>query len=56
MKTRRYGTVDPVESFTPAKRRQVRSLAGRLGIGRVDLVAITVGPEYIEVRWLPEIG
>jgi Holliday junction resolvase-like predicted endonuclease len=56
VKTRRGGAVDPVESFTPAKARQVRALAGRLGIGRVDLVAVTVGPDYIDVRWLPDIA
>lgn len=56
VKTRRHGAVDPIESFTPAKARQVRRLAGTLGIGRVDLVAVTVGPEFIEVRWLPEIA
>jgi len=31
----------------------VRRLAGRLGIGRVDLVAVWVGSEFIDIRWLP---
>ncbi|MDH3730011.1 MAG: YraN family protein [Acidimicrobiia bacterium] len=55
VKTRRAGSVDPVESFTPAKSQQVRRLAGQLGIGRVDLVAVTVGGDFVDVRWLPQI-
>ncbi len=56
VKTRRRGAVDPVESFTPAKAKQVRQLAGQLGIGRVDVVAVTVGSQFVEVRWLPQIA
>lgn len=56
VKTRRRGSVDPVESFTHYKASQVRRLAGQLVIGRVDLVAVTVGPQFIDVRWLPEIA
>jgi len=33
----------------------VRRLAGQLGIGRVDLVAVTVGGDFVDVRWLPQI-
>ena len=56
VKTRRRGDVDPVEAFTTHKARQVRHLAGRLGIGRVDLVAVWAGPEFIDLRWLPEVA
>ncbi len=56
VKTRRAGSVDPVESFTPAKSQQVRQLASQLGIGRIDLVAVTVGSQFVDVRWLPQIA
>lgn len=54
VRTRRGGDVDPVEAFTPDKARQVRLLAGRLGIRRVDLIAVWVGRESVDIRWLPQ--
>ncbi len=50
------GLDDPSFSFTPQKSAQVRRLANRLGIGRVDLVAVTVGPTGIGIRWVPEVA
>ena len=56
VKTRRRGDVDPVKAFTSDKARQVRRLASRLGIGRVDLIAVWAGPEFVEIRWLPAVA
>jgi Holliday junction resolvase-like predicted endonuclease len=53
VKTRRG---EPLDSFTPAKARQVRSLAARLGIGRVDLVAVSIDSEGVHIRWVPAVG
>lgn len=46
---------DPVEAFTPQKALQVGRLARTLGIGRVDLVAVAVGEEGVDVRWIPRV-
>lgn len=44
---------DPFRTFTPAKRRQVRSLAQRYGCTRCDLVVIELHDDGALVRWLP---
>ena len=50
------GLDDPAYAFTPAKAAQVRSLAHRLGIFRVDLVAVSIGSAGVDIRWVPEVG
>ena len=52
VKTRK-GAGDPTDAFTDDKERQVRGLASQLGIARVDLVAVSVDVERVEIRWLP---
>lgn len=46
---------EPLEAFGPGKAHQVRRLAGRLGATRVDLVAVRLGPDAAELRWLPGV-
>lgn len=50
------GLDDPAYAFTPKKAKQVRYLANRLGIRRVDLIAVSVGPSGVDIRWIPEIA
>jgi hypothetical protein len=44
------------DAFTSAKERQVRSLADALGIGRVDLVTVTVNAAGVDVAWSPRVA
>ena len=50
------GLDDPAYAFTPAKAAQVRFLANQLGIGRVDLVAISMTPAGVGIRWIPNVA
>lgn len=45
----------PVEAFDRAKADQLTRLSARLGIGRVDLVAVGFSPRFVVVRWLPHV-
>jgi len=53
VKTRRVG--DPLDSFTADKRRALgRTAAGLVPRpSRIDLVAISAGPDGVAVRWVP---
>lgn len=50
------GLDDPAYAFTASKAAQVRLLANRLGIPRVDLVAVTIRPSGIDIRWVPQVA
>ena len=50
------GLDDPAYAFTPAKAAQVRFLANRLRIPRVDLIAVSIGPTGVAIRWIPEVA
>ncbi|HKZ30307.1 MAG TPA: YraN family protein [Acidimicrobiia bacterium] len=50
------GLDDPSFAFTRPKAAQVRRLANRLGIPRVDLVAISIGPSGVAIRWVPDVA
>jgi len=50
------GLDDPAGAFTETKERRVRAAAGRLGIARVDLVAIRATRSGVTVRWIPEVA
>ncbi len=50
------GDTDPVYHFDTAKSDQVRSLASRRGIHRVDYVGVAITPMGALVRWLPAAG
>ncbi|MEX2278689.1 MAG: YraN family protein [Acidimicrobiia bacterium] len=44
------------QQFPVAKRRQVHSLASNVGIDRVDLVGVALGPTGVEVHWLRNVA
>ena len=44
------------ERLPPAKIRQLRGLAARLGIHRVDFVGVQFGRRCIEVHWLRDVA
>jgi putative endonuclease len=46
---------DPMEAFDDAKSRQVWSLARRLGVWRVDVVAVGFRNDGVQVRWVPDV-
>lgn len=46
------GPQDPLTAYDPAKAAQVSRLAAQVGADRVDLMAIRLGPEAAEVRWV----
>ena len=50
------GLDDPAYAFTPAKAAQVRFLANRLGICRVDLVAVSMTSRGVGIRWIPDVA
>jgi len=50
------GLDDPAFAFTGLKAAQVRLLANRLGIPRVDLVAVSIDPSGVGIRWIPEVA
>jgi Holliday junction resolvase-like predicted endonuclease len=50
------GLDDPAYAFTRSKATQVRQLANRMGIPRVDLVTVLIGPAGIDIRWIPEVA
>jgi hypothetical protein len=50
------GLDDPTYAFTRAKARQVRGLAARIGVHRVDLVAVSVGRDGVGIRWAPHVA
>lgn len=49
------GAIDFERAFPASKRRQVRGLAGATGITRLDLVAVAVGAESLEIHWLRDV-
>ena len=49
------GAHDPLEHFDERKQTQVRALAARRGIGRVDYVGIVFSDGGALLRWLPEV-
>ncbi len=46
------GHHDPLDAYDPAKAAQVSRLAARVGADRVDLMAIRLGREAAELRWV----
>lgn len=45
----------PIFSFDADKERQVRALASRLEIWRIDYVGIELSPDRVMVHWLPRL-
>ena len=50
------GSVDFERAFPDSKLRQLRELAQKSGISRVDLVAVGVLAEGLEIHWLRDVG
>lgn len=46
------GPGDPIEAYGPDKAAQVGRLARLIGAERVDLMAIRLGAEAAEIRWV----
>jgi Holliday junction resolvase-like predicted endonuclease len=44
---------DPIDAVDPRKRRQVASLASRLGADRVDLIGVGIHRSGVDVHWVP---
>ena len=44
------------ERFPHAKLSQLRALGSAIGIHRVDLVAVSIRPSGVEVRWLRDVA
>ena len=46
------GDGEPLDAFGPAKAAQVATLARQIGARRVDLMAIHLGTDAAEIRWV----
>ncbi len=46
---------EPREAFSEEKADRVWRAARRLGVSRVDLIAVRFDPAGAEVRWLPQV-
>lgn len=46
---------DPLDAFDARKRDQVKNVATAEACDRVDLIAVTVSENTVEVRWLPAV-
>lgn len=44
----------PLDAIDYLKRRQVRRLAGTVGIARCDAVGVGLLPEYFVIHWDPD--
>lgn len=47
------GGGDPIDALRHSKRRRVRRLAGRIGVARVDFVGVRLGPDHVDIHWVP---
>ncbi len=47
---------DPVERIGDHKLRQVRRLAGRVAVRRVDFVGVRLGDDWVVVNWRTNIA
>jgi Holliday junction resolvase-like predicted endonuclease len=50
------GGGDPIDAVDASKRRRVRTLAGRIGAGRVDFIGVGIAPAGLVVHWVPGCG
>jgi Holliday junction resolvase-like predicted endonuclease len=46
---------DALDAFDDAKAAQVCSLARIIGARRVDLVAVGLRPDGVQIRWVPDV-
>ena len=47
---------DPIDAIGPDKRRHVKRLAGAAGASRVDFLGVRIGPDDVEIHWVPGCG
>jgi putative endonuclease len=50
------GGISAASHLTPTKLQRLQALARALGATRLDLIAVTVGEEGVELRWVPGVG
>ncbi|MDX1449003.1 MAG: YraN family protein [Acidimicrobiia bacterium] len=50
-----HGHIDFERLFPVAKRRQLRRLAAEVGLGRIDLVAVAVLSDRVDLHWLRNV-
>jgi putative endonuclease len=50
------GDGDPIDAVDEFKRRQVRSLAGKVRATRVDFVGVGFRPDGVVIHWVPGCG
>ncbi len=46
---------EAADAFTVTKASQVAALAEEIGIGRVDLITVTLGPKGVDIVWTPRV-
>jgi Holliday junction resolvase-like predicted endonuclease len=54
--SRTAGGISAAAHLTGPKLKRLRAMAGELRATRVDLMAVTVGENYVELRWVPGVG
>ena len=54
--SRTVGGITAAAHITPTKLERLRALARALGATRIDLLAVTMGEESVELRWVPGVG
>jgi len=48
------GSIYPLDAIDDGKRRQLRSLAVRAGLGRIDLIGVGLGHDHVVFHWDPD--
>jgi Holliday junction resolvase-like predicted endonuclease len=54
--SRTAGGISAAAHLTVPKLKRLRTMARALGATRVDLLAVTVGENCVELRWVPGVG
>jgi Holliday junction resolvase-like predicted endonuclease len=54
--SRTAGGISAAAHITGPKLKRLRTMARELGAARVDLLAVTVDENQVELRWVPGVG
>jgi Holliday junction resolvase-like predicted endonuclease len=54
--SRTSGGISAAAHLTAPKLKRLRTMASEVGATRVDLLAVTVGENHVELRWVPGVG
>jgi hypothetical protein len=54
--SRAEGGISAASHLTFTKLQRLQALARALRAARVDLIAVTVGVDGVELRWVPGVG